>query len=226
MDEHSFRVLEFEKILRMAAGFAVTAPGLERVLNTRPLKTVGEIRERIDLISECKRFVSEGRTFGVEHFEDLSPLFQRIRPADSVLSPMELRAFLPIFYSAINLEILSNDREYAGIGAIVSGLTTHPDIKKAIENSVDREGQLSDGASAELSYIRQSIRSCEKKIKGVLDGILKQKDLQQHLQDFYLAERNNRWVIPVKIDSKGSVPGIVHDISNTGETVYVEPYAI
>ncbi len=226
MDEHSFRVLEFEKILRMAAGFAVTAPGLERVLNTRPLKTVGEIRERIDLISECRRFVSEGRTFGVEHFEDLSPLFQRIRPADSVLSPMELRAFLPIFYSAINLEILSNDPEYAGIGAIVSGLTTHPDIKKAIENSVDREGQLSDGASAELSYIRQSIRSCEKKIKGVLDGILKQKDLQQHLQDFYLAERNNRWVIPVKIDSKGSVPGIVHDISNTGETVYVEPYAI
>jgi DNA mismatch repair protein MutS2 len=226
MDEQTFRVLEFDKILRMAAAFAVTAPGGALVQKTRPLKNIGDIRRRIDLISECKRFVSEGRPFGIEHFDDLSPLFQRIRPADSLLGPLELRAFLPLFYSAFNLKILSNDPEYPGTGAIVSRLTTHPDIKRAIENSVDREGNISDSASAELSHIRQSIRSCEKKIKGALDGILKQKDLQQHLQDFYLAERNNRWVIPVKIDSKGSVPGIVHDISNTGETVYVEPYAI
>ena len=226
MDEHTFRVLEFDKILRMAAAFAVTAPGGAIVQKTRPLGNAGEIRRRTDLVSECRRFVSEGRPFGIEHFDDLSSLFQRIRPADSVLSPLELRTFLPLFYSAFNLKMLSNDPACAGVGAIVSLLTTHPDMKRAIENSVDREGQISDGASPDLSYIRQSIRSCEKKIKGALDGILKQKDLQQHLQDFYLAERNNRWVVPVKIDSKGSVPGIVHDISNTGETVYVEPYSI
>ncbi|MBI5664411.1 MAG: Smr/MutS family protein [Nitrospirae bacterium] len=226
MDEQTFRVLEFDKILRMAAAFAVTAPGGELVQKTRPLTNAAEIRRRIDLISECRRFVSGGRSFGIEHFDDLSPLFQRIRPADSVISPFELRSFLPLFYSALNLKLLSNDPECPGTGAIISGLTTHPDIKKAIENSIDREGQISDGASPELSHIRLGIRSCEKKIKGALDGILKQKDLQQHLQDFFLAERNNRWVIPVKIDSKGSVPGIVHDISNTGETVYMEPYAI
>jgi len=226
MDEQTFRVLEFDKILLMAAAFAVTAPGGELVRKARPLKTAGEIRARIALHSECRRFVSGGGQFGIEHFEDLSSFFQRIRPADSVLSPMELRAFLPLFYSSFNLKILSSDPAYAGIGAIACRLTTHPDIKKAFENSVDREGLISDSASAELSRIRQGIRSCEKKIKGALDGILKQKDLQQHLQDFFLAERNNRWVIPVKIDSKGSVPGIVHDISNTGETVYVEPYAI
>jgi DNA mismatch repair protein MutS2 len=226
MDEHTFRVLEFDKILLMAAAFAVTAPGREIVQKTRPLGNAGEIRRRTDLVSECRRFVSEGRPFGIEHFDDLSPLFQRIRPADSVLSPLEMRAFLPLFYSSLNLKILGNDPACAGIGAIVSRLTTHPDIKRAIENSVDREGQLSDGASPELSRIRQSIRSCEKKIKGLLEVILKQKDLVPHLQDFYLAERNNRWVVPVKIESKGSVPGIVHDISNTGETVYVEPYAI
>lgn len=226
MDEQSFRVLEFDKILLMAAAFAVTTPGAELVRKTRPLKTAGEIRSRIDLISECRRFMSEGRPFGIEHFDDLSPLFQRLRPADSLLSPVELRAFLPLFYSSFSLGILSSDAACPGIGTIASRLTSHPDIKKAIEHSVDREGLISDSASPELAYIRQSIKSCEKKIKSALDGILKQKDLQQHLQDFYLAERNNRWVVPVKIDSKGSVPGVVHDISNTGETVYVEPYAI
>lgn len=177
MDEQTFRVLEFDKILSMAAAFAVTAPGGALLQKARPLKTAGEIRLRIDLVSEFRKLVSEGRTFGIEQFDDLSPLFQRIRPADSILGPMELRAFLPLFYSAFNLKILSSDPEYAGMCAIVSGLTTHSDIKRAIENSVDREGQLSDGASTELSHIRQNIRSCEKKIKGALDGILKQKDL-------------------------------------------------
>ncbi len=226
MDEQTFRVLEFDKILRMAAAFAVTVPGGAIVQKTRPLNNSEEIKRRIALVSECRRFMSGGRSFGIENFDDLSSLFQRIRPADSVLGPFELRLFLPLFYSAFNLKILSSDLSCAGIGTIVSQLTTHPEIKKAIENSIDREGKIIDGASPELSYIRQSIRSCEKRIKGTLEGILKQKDLLPHMQDFYLAERNNRWVVPVKIDSRGSVPGIVHDISNTGETAYVEPYSI
>ncbi|MEW6602803.1 MAG: hypothetical protein AB1499_17660, partial [Nitrospirota bacterium] len=226
MDEQTYRVLEFDKILWMAAAFAETVPGSSLVQKIRPLKTAAETRLRIDLISECRTFMSEGRRFGIEHFDDFSSFFQRIRPADAVLSPMELRSFLPLFYSALNLKTLGDDPQYTGIGAIAAGLSTHPNIKKTIERSIDREGQISDGASPELSRIRQGIRSSQKKIKTILDGILKQKDLQQHLQDFYLAERNNRWVVPVKIDSKGSVPGIVHDISNTGETVYVEPYAI
>jgi DNA mismatch repair protein MutS2 len=97
---------------------------------------------------------------------------------------------------------------------------------KAVESSIDREGKVRDGASSALSHVRISIRSYEKKIRGILEGLLKQKDLYSHLQDYYIAERNNRWVIPVKVDFKGSVPGIVHDISNTGETVYIEPYSI
>ena len=226
MDEQTLRVLEFDKILRMAADFAVTVPGSELVRKTAPLKTAGDARQRINLISECRRFVSEGKHFGIGHFDDLSSFFRRVRPADSVLSPMELRSFLPILYSALNLRMLGENSEYQGIGAIASTLTTHPEIMKAIERSIDRDGEISDSASPELSSIRRAIRSCETKIKTLLEGILKQEDLQQHLQDFYLAERNNRWVVPVKTDSKGSVPGIVHDISNTGETVYVEPYAI
>ena len=226
MDEHTFRVLEFDKILRMAAASAATIPGAAIVEKIRPLKNSGAVREHIALISECRKKLSEGRPLGIEHFGDLSPLFQKLRPLNSLLAPFDLRSFLPLFYSALNLKIVSNDLSCPGVGSMASQLTTHGEIKKAIEHAVDREGHISDGASPELSHIRQSIRSCEKRIRKVLEGLLKQGNLVPHLQDHYLAERNNRWVIPVKIDSKGSIPGIVHDISNTGETVYVEPYAI
>ena len=169
---------------------------------------------------------SEGRSLGIEQFDDLSPLFDKIRPADAVITPLELRSFLPLFYSVFNLRILSDDPAFTGLAEIVSELVSHPEIRKSIEDSIDREGKIRDEASPELSHIRKSIKSHEKNIKALLENILKRKDLEKHLQDFYLAERNNRWVIPVKRDSRGSVPGVVHDFSNTGETVYVEPYSI
>jgi len=226
MDQHTFRVLEFEKILEMAAVFAVTAPGRDVVRRIRPLKKVEEIRRQVALVSECRNLLSEGQHLGIEHLDDLSPLFQKIRPADAVLEPLALRSFLPLFYSAFNLKPLSESPSYTGLGTIVSQLTTHPDIRKAIERALDNEGKIRDEASPELSHIRKGIKSCEGRIKNILDGILKQKELAAYLQEFYLAERNGRWVIPVKRDFKGNVPGIVHDISNTGETVYVEPYSI
>jgi DNA mismatch repair protein MutS2 len=226
MDEHTFRVLEFDKVLEMAAGFAVTSPGRLLVQKTRPLKRIDEIQRQIALVSECLRLHSEGRTLGIEHFEDLSPLYHKLRPADAVIEPMELRSFLPLFYSSFNLRILSDDPACPGLGTIVSRLITHPQIRKAIEAAIDREGKIRDDASPELSYIRKGIKASESRIRNILEGMLQQKDLAAYIQDFFLAERNNRWVIPVKRDFKNHIPGVVHDISNTGETVYVEPYSI
>ncbi|MBI4849568.1 MAG: endonuclease MutS2 [Nitrospirae bacterium] len=226
MYEQTLRVLEFDKVLEMAAAFAVTVPGRVVVQGIRPLNNIEETRQQIDLISECRRFLSEGRTLGIEHFDDLSPLFQRVRPADAVLDPFELRAFLPLFYSSFNLKILSEDASCPGLGEIVSRLAAHPHIRKAIEGAIDIEGEILDNASPELFHIRKGIKTCEGRIKNTLEEILKQKEMTQYLQDFYLTERNKRWVIPVKRDFKGNVPGVVHDISNTGETVFVEPYAI
>ena len=225
MSKHTFRILEFDKVLGMAATFAFTVPGRALIKRIRPLKEIDEIRQQSDLVSECRGFMAEER-FPIVHFEDLASVFRRIRPAGALLEPLGLRSFLPLFSSALNLRILSNNPEYPGLGAVVSRLTTHPRLKSSIQTSIGREGEIKDEASPELSHIRKSIRSGENKIKKILEGMLKRKDLAPHLQDFYLAERNNRWVIPVKRDSKRSVPGIVHDISNTGETIYVEPYSI
>ncbi len=226
MDEHTFRVLELEKVLTMTAVHACSEPGRKAVQKIRPLENVDAIKHRIGLVSECRKIISEGRSLGLEHFVDLLPVFKKVRPDDAMLDPFEIQSFLPVLYSALNLKVLSDDPVYSRIGSIVSQLTTHGELTKSIALSIDREGKLKDNASPALYRIRQSIEKCAMKVKGVLGGILNQEHLVPHLQDFYLAERNGRWVLPVKTDSKGSVPGIVHDVSNTGETVYVEPFVI
>jgi len=226
MDEQTFRVLEFDKILAMAATFSVTTPGGDAVKSTRPIGTIEKIRNKIELISECRRIFSESRSFGIEHFGELSELFRKIKPAEAVLRPYEIRSFLPLIFSSINLKIYAEDPITPGIGVIVSNLTTHPALVDSINSSIDRDGKILDHASPELSNIRQNIRSYEKKIRSILENTLKKKDMEHYLQDLFVAERNNRWVVPVKRDLKSGLPGVVHDISNSGETVYVEPYAI
>lgn len=226
MDNHTFRVLEFDKILQMASVFAVTAPGRAIVNCTRPLKDITEIRERIAFVLECRRLLAEDTPLGIENIDNFTSIFQKIRPVDAVLETLELRSFLPLFYSSLHLKNWTGSTEYPYLGAIASQLNTHADLKKSIEFSIDGDGTVRDGASPELYSIRQGIKSNEKKIRGILDGILKKKELEPHLQDSYMTERNNRWVIPIKWDSKGSVSGVVHDISNTGETVFIEPYSV
>ena len=226
MDEHTFRVLEFDKVLDMAAVFAVTTPGRNVVQKTRPLSSIEEIRQQIVLVSECLRFIAECRTLGIELFEDLTLLFLKVRPANAVLDPKELRSFLPLFNTALNLRRMSEVPSCPGLAEIVSQLVTHTHIREAIERAINREWEICDEASPALSSIRSGIRSCEGRIRKILEGILKQTNLTTYIQDFYLAERNKRWVIPVKRDFKSHIPGVVHDISNTGVTVYVEPYSI
>jgi len=225
MDEHTFRVLEFDKVRQMAAAFSVTEPGRVLTGKIKPLDTPEDVYNQVELVSECRKLSSDGHSTGIEHFADLSPLFRRLKPEDAVLEPFGLMAFLPLFYSAMNLAELRENFLFPRLGVLVAGLTTHPDLIKSIVSSLSSEGRIHDDASPALLNIRRGIRSLEKKIKAILEALLKKKELTPHLQDSYITERNNRLVIPVKRDSKGGVPGVIHDISNTGETIFVEPYS-
>jgi DNA mismatch repair protein MutS2 len=226
MDKHTLNLLEFDKILDMVASYAVTEPGKNAVLNTTPLDGMDKIETRIGLVSEFRLLLSEDRHPGIEHFGDLTPLFHRLKPEDPVLDPLKIREFLPLFTSAINLKRLDLGSSCHLLGEILAELNTHPELKAEIENSINPDGKILDGASYELSGIRERIRTVNARIRDGLEEILRKRELKLHLQDFFITERNERWVIPVKSDSKGHIPGVIHDISNTGETLFIEPYEI
>ena len=223
MDKHTLRVLEFQKVLQMIADHATTEPGRLRVLGFEPLPTEHEILRRQRLISELRTLRAEGIPTGIEPFESMEGLFELLRPEDAVLDTLQLREFIPLLSSSLSLKRLSYEIKLEVLKGLLSSIHSHPSTLKEIERAIARDGGINDNASEELLYIRRSIRKLSDRIKKTLEDILNRRELKPHIQDFYITERNGRWVIPVKSDSKGHIKGVIHDISNTGETVFVEP---
>ncbi|MBF0343903.1 MAG: endonuclease MutS2 [Nitrospirae bacterium] len=224
IEESTIRVLEFGKVLEMAAAFAVTAGGKALVNRIRPINDIGEVNLYIRFISEWRRLLSQRKQPGIEPFEDLIGHFIKLKPDDAIIEPLQLRQLLPLFDSAINLRRLHTEREYPMIMLIAKDLTTHPQLRRTIEKSIDVDGRITDDASPELAAVRRRLVSYANRVKTILERILKRKELAPHIQDSFITERNGRWVLPLKKDSRGQLHGVVHDISKTGETLFIEPY--
>ncbi|MBV6340028.1 endonuclease MutS2 [Candidatus Magnetobacterium casense] len=224
IEDNTMRVLEFGKILEMAAVFAVSTEGKALVGRISPLEDINDVRLYIKFISQWRDLLSERKQPGIEPFDNLTEHFAMLKPEDAILEPIQLRQFLPLFDSAINLRRLHTEKSWPMIQSIVSGLTTHPNLRRIIETSIDLDGHITDEASPELATVRRKLVSCANRVKGILERLLKRKELASHIQDDFITERNGRWVIPLKKDSRGQLQGVVHDISKTGETLFIEPY--
>ncbi|MBF0554035.1 MAG: Smr/MutS family protein [Nitrospirae bacterium] len=224
MEQVPERSLEFHKILDMAMSYAATEGGKALLADTAPSSDIAEIRREIDHISEWRALFSEDKRPAIESFNDMLPLFAELRPDGSILEPLELREFIGLFESALNLKRLSIEKNSPNIIGAVSQITGHAFIKRAIVKSIDSDGRITDEASPELSSVRKKLAAQEQRVKHILEKLLKRHALEPHIQDDFITIRNGRWVIPVRRDSRGQIPGVIHDISKTGETLFTEPY--
>lgn len=99
-------------------------------------------------------------------------------------------------------------------------------LEREIDNIVDEHGSMRDSASVELMRIRREIKSSQRRIKTNLDGILKNPDYQKYFQDNIVTIRDERYVIPIKQEYRQQFPGVVHDQSSSGSTLFIEPMSI
>lgn len=106
------------------------------------------------------------------------------------------------------------------------GITTNKYLETRIFTSIISEEEIADKASELLSDIRRKIRSKESSIRDKLDGMIHSAHYQQYLQEAIVTQRNGRFVVPVKAEHRGNVPGLVHDTSSTGATVFIEPSSV
>ncbi|WP_420264783.1 endonuclease MutS2 [Candidatus Magnetominusculus dajiuhuensis] len=224
MDHVAQRSLEFHKILDMAMSYAVTVAGKALIAETTPSSDIAVIRREIDHISEWRALFSEDKHTAIEPFNDMLPLFTQLHPEGAILEPLELREFIGLFESALSLKRLSIEKNSPNIVGAVSQITGHAFIRRAIAKSIDADGRITDEASPELSSIRKKLAAQEQRVKHILEKLLKRHALEPHIQDDFITIRNGRWVIPVRRDSRGQIPGVIHDISKTGETLFTEPY--
>jgi len=227
INEETLRRLEFDRVLEKAAVFAHCDASHEGVLKIRPLPSRHEMELSFGLVQEIRTLTRLGIALKLAPFADLSRQLKNVRPAGAVLSPLELQLFIPTLrvMGAVSSQLAFRTdvpllKEEAGC------ITGFPDILNPLEHTVNEEGEILDSASRLLAELRSKKKSLTFRIQKRLEEIVRERHTAIFLQDDFITQRSGRWVIPVRMDSKGMVPGVVHAVSNSGETAFMEPLEI
>ncbi len=226
-DFFSLSLLEFNKLLGVISDFAHSEASRKAVLAMYPLADRGSIEKRLGQISEIMRIYEGGGKLSILQFSDIGPLLGRVAPEGAVLEALELAEFIPVLdnINAIASQIRQHEDLFQ-LNELADTLNGFPDILRVLERSIDSEGNILDSASPELAELRGQIRRLESRIRKKLEEVVRDGDVSVFLQDDFITNRSGRWVIPVRMDSKGQVQGVVHDVSKSGETAFIEPLSI
>jgi DNA mismatch repair protein MutS2 len=225
--DETLRILEFDKILATIGGFASSESTKLEIAAIRPIPEQREIERRFGQIEEIRRLAQLGVPLRIEPFQDIAPVMEMVRPAGAVLDPRDLVVLLPVLRT---LTAVSKQFAYRTDIPLLQDLAGHlrgfPSILEPLEASIDEEGNILDSASRLLFELRTRKKGLNARIRKRLEEIVRERETAIFLQDDFITQRSGRWVIPVRMDSKGMVPGVVHDVSNSGETAFMEPIEI
>lgn len=223
----NLELLEFNKLLKLISDIAKSPASKKSIIEITPLEKIEDITIRQNLIKEILIMNQESSQINAFDFVDLSDLFTKIIPQASILDSKELSAFMNLFEIIADLRIKINKRKDSPfLKELVAPLTGFPDILQTLKRCLDADGNILDNASSRLFELRSKIRKLTDRIRKKLEEILKDTATSKFLQDEFITQRSGRWVIPVRMDSKGQIAGVVHDVSSSGQTAFVEPLTI
>ncbi len=226
MHEKSLLTLEYPKILAKVAREAAFSASKELVMALEPTPDLEEASRRLAYTSEAARLIDLHSDAGVRGAHDIRPLLARAA-RDGVLSPSDLVEVLDTTRSTIQvahmLEKLDPEH-FPLLRALGADIPLRPQIVRRIEETVSEEGEVLDSASPTLRKLRFDIRGANQRLQDRLRTLV--SEFGSSLQEPIITIRNDRYVVPVRADSRGHVRGIVHDQSASGATVFVEPMVV
>lgn len=222
-----FNILEFNKVLNFIAGLSHSEISRKSILDIQPKTQRDEIEERYGQVQEIRTLGQRGTPLVIGDFGGISEMITRVRPDGAVLEATEVLDLTSVLKIIVKLSAqLNRARDLIKLAELGGNLTGFPEIVRKVENSIDPDGHILDTASTLLSQLRSKKRSLESGIRKRLEEITREKSVVPFLQDDFITRRSGRWVIPIRMDSKGQVPGVVHDVSRSGETAFTEPLEI
>jgi len=227
ISNETLHILEFDKILAAVAGFANSDATRQAIREVRPFDECSAIETRFGQTEEIRRLHQIGIRLPLSPFEDITDIMALVRPEGAVLNPTDLVPFKPLLRIMVAVSRQFGYRtDIPLLGEMAGHVTGFPHILEPLEASLDDEGNFLDTASRLLFEIRTNKRALTARIRKRLEEIVREKHTAIFLQDDFITLRGGRYVIPVRMDSKGMVQGVVHDVSNSGETAFMEPLEI
>ncbi|MBE6970025.1 MAG: endonuclease MutS2 [Ruminococcaceae bacterium] len=223
--EKSQNTLELPQVLNMLAAQAISQPAKEAALTLRPSESRMEVERRLAETSAAKRMLEYK---GSPSFAGLKDVRGSLARADmgGVLNTRELLDVAGVLQSARAVRSYGlGAEETSCIDHYFRTLQVNRFLEEKIVTSIPGEDEIADAASSELADIRRKMRAAAARVREALQKIISAPSMQKMLQDPIITTRSDRYVVPVKAEYKGSVPGLVHDVSSSGATLFVEPMA-
>ena len=225
--DKSIRTLELPRVLTLLAEQAVSPEAREQALALRPETDYEDVLRLLDQTDGARSMIT---LHGAPGFSGVKPMRELLDRADrgGSLGIPELIRVGDLLYTARRAKEYFNadNMEPTALDSIFLSIHGNRFLEDKIRRCIADENTVADAASPELADIRRHMRSALAKSRQILQKIISSPSYSKVLQDNIITQRDGRFVVPVKADQKGNLPGLVHDVSSTGATVFVEPMGV
>ena len=225
--DKSLRTLELPRVLELLSEQAVSAEAKQRALRIRPETEPEEVLRLLDQTDAARNLIG---LRGSPSFSGVKPVAEALDRADrgGALNTRELLTIADLLTAARRAKEYFNDEaaEKTAIDPLFLSLHGNRFLEEKIKRAIPDEDTIADAASTELADIRRHMRAAQAKSRQILQRIISSPSYGKILQETIITQRDGRFVVPVKAEHKGDLPGLVHDISSTGATLFVEPMGV
>ena len=226
MNEHSFKVLEYHELLALIAGYTQSQLGADIVQNIRPQSQLTAIQSRRNLYGDLLGMAETSLSLPPLRIDDISQILREVAPDGAVVAGVDLNAVRGVLDVCADLQAFLTKPEclqFSYLQKLAAPLNPCDQLRFDIARSIDSDGAVLDSASPKLRELRRACITTEAKIQRYLDTLVKSNEIGDNAQERFVTMRNGRFVIPIRKDARTSLTGIVHDMSNSGQTMFVEP---
>ncbi len=225
MGDRDLELLEFHKIREILAGFTSFSASRELALDLTPLSDEEEVRLRLRQSAEARRWLSLSPD---THIGEVTDIRETVKMAarGKVLAPQSLLEIQGTLDSAHRLKkhLMNLPGELPLLGGLARDIVALDQLQKDIGGCLSPTGDLLDAASPKLASVRHRMREVRQELLTHLQAIITSPRGRRIIQDPIVTEREGRYVIPVKVEFRRQIKGIIHDVSNTEATVFIEPW--
>ena len=225
--EKSIRTLELPRVLQLLSDQAVSAEAKERALRVRPETETEEVLRLLDQTDAARSMIG---LHGSPSFSGVKPVAEALDRADrgGGLNTRELLTIADLLTAARRTKEYFNDeaQEKTVLDHLFQSLHGNRFLEERIKRAIPDEDTIADAASSELADIRRHMRAAHSRSRQILQKIISSPTYGKILQENIITQRDGRFVVPVKAEHKGDLPGLVHDIYSSGATLFVEPMGV
>ena len=225
MQSSALRALEFDRIVEAVKGFALTPMGAERLARLQPSTDHRQVAQLLAATTETTRYVGAHGLFPLRASSDLPHILAALAVEGRALEAPRLLA-LAAFLDSIDESkagIRRAPESFPLLEAASGGAASFKGETAQTREKIEPSGEVVDHASAELRMIRERLRKQRTRLRTTLESYLRGKETAKYLQDQVVTERNGRYVLVVKAEHRGGIPGIVHGASTSGASLFLEP---